>query len=98
MQPEPDIPQSAQLQSLETSQASVRFRDLADITLVSALGANRLPAILERDQVATWLHGNWSDAAHMATPYSGKLDVRQVSNDVGNVRNNHAELISPLDI
>lgn len=59
---------------------------------------NRLPAILERDQVATWLHGNWSDAAYMATPYSGKLDVRQVSNDVDNVRNNHAELITPLDI
>ncbi|MEO9635806.1 MAG: SOS response-associated peptidase [Parasphingorhabdus sp.] len=54
---------------------------------------NRLPAILERDQVATWLHGQWSHAKSMTEPYSGDLDVKPVGNAVGNVRNNYAELL-----
>ncbi|GAB5483500.1 MAG: hypothetical protein Pars92KO_32570 [Parasphingorhabdus sp.] len=56
---------------------------------------NRLPAILEPDQVATWLQGSWTDAKPMTEPYGGDLDVRPVSNDVGNVRNNSPELFKP---
>lgn len=57
---------------------------------------NRLPVILERDQVATWLHGSWNDAQSMTQPYSGDLDIHPVSNAVGDVRNNYAELIDPI--
>lgn len=56
---------------------------------------NRLPAILERDQVAAWLHGPWNYAKPMTRPYGGDLDVQPVSNAVGNVRSNYAELIEP---
>lgn len=55
---------------------------------------NRLPAILERDQVATWLQSSWNEAAPMTQPYFGDLEVVPVSNDVGNVRNNYRELLN----
>lgn len=58
---------------------------------------NRLPAILESDQVSIWLRGGWSDAKPLTQPYGGELDVVPVSNDVGNVRNNYAELVRPLN-
>lgn len=59
---------------------------------------NRLPAILEPDQVRTWLEGQWTDAGSILRPYEGDIDVVAVSNDVGNVRNNHPELLRPLDL
>ncbi len=57
---------------------------------------NRLPAILEPDQVRTWLAGQWSEAGAMLEPYAGKIEAVPVSNDVGNVRNNHPELLNPV--
>lgn len=57
---------------------------------------NRLPAIIEPDQVKAWLHGSWNDAKHMTLPYQGVLDVEPVSNDVGNVRNNGPDLLTPI--
>ncbi len=57
---------------------------------------NRLPAILEPDQVQTWLNGQWSDARTILKPYTGEIDIVPVSNDVGNIRNNYPELLSPI--
>lgn len=57
---------------------------------------NRLPAIIEPDQVKTWLHGSWNDAKHMTRPYQGPLNIAPVSNEVGNVRNNYPELLTTL--
>lgn len=57
---------------------------------------NRLPVILEPDQVEAWLHGSWNNAKPMTAPYVGDLDIKPVSNDVENVRNNHPGLIEVL--
>lgn len=57
---------------------------------------NRLPVILERDQVKGWLHGSWSDVEPILRPYTGELDVAAVSNDIGNVRNNYAGLLQSI--
>ncbi len=57
---------------------------------------NRMPAILEPDQVSSWLNGSWDDAQDMLVPFAGQLDVIPVSNDVGSVKNNHARLLESL--
>lgn len=57
---------------------------------------HRLPAMIEPDQLSRWLLGSWNDASAMVQPYDGAIDAIPVSNDVGNVRNNHPELLAPL--
>lgn len=59
---------------------------------------HRLPAIIEPDQVTAWLHGRWNDAKAMTRPYQGALDIVSISHDVGNVRNNYPQLLTPLQI
>lgn len=59
---------------------------------------NRMPAILEKDDVDTWLDGEWRDALPLLQR-EVKNDVLRaypVSNDVGKVANNYASLIEPV--
>ena len=59
---------------------------------------DRMPAILQPDQEASWIdmRVNEEDAVAMIEPYPDDwLDVFQVSKEVNNVRNNGPELILP---
>lgn len=58
---------------------------------------NRLPRFLEHDELEQWLFGTAEEAKEMLHPVSQewvkRLSVREVSSDVGNVRNDHAGLL-----
>lgn len=54
---------------------------------------DRMPLILEEKQFEDWMRGPPELAAGMMKPYAGKIDVWQVSSEVGNVRNNKPELM-----
>ncbi|ALC05225.1 hypothetical protein CDES_03865 [Corynebacterium deserti GIMN1.010] len=58
---------------------------------------NRLPRFLEHDEIEQWLFGPADAAKEMLHPVSKewveKLSIREVSSDVGNVRNDHAGLL-----
>jgi len=59
---------------------------------------NRMPAILNETQISTWLESDWGEAQNcLAEPYPASLmEAYPVSNDVGNVRNNNAELVASI--
>lgn len=58
---------------------------------------NRLPRFLTEDEIIPWLTGTPDDARQLLHPTSTdwveRLSVREVSWDVGNVRNDHAGLL-----
>jgi hypothetical protein len=47
-------------------------------------------------QFDDWMRGPPELAADMMKPYDGKIEVWEVGNDVGNVRNNKPELLDRL--
>lgn len=59
---------------------------------------HRLPRFLTVDEIEQWLVGTADDARELLHPtaaeWVGQLTVREVSKDVGNVRNDHAGLIA----
>jgi len=60
---------------------------------------NRMPVILDRDDFDAWLAGGDDEAERLLRPYAGRrlLHAYPVDRRVGNVRNEDAELILPLD-
>ena len=58
---------------------------------------HRLPRFLENDELERWLFASAEETQQMLHPVSQnwveRLSVRQVSTDVGNVRNDHAGLL-----
>lgn len=58
---------------------------------------NRLPRFLMDDEIAPWLTGTEDQARQLLQPISTdwveRLEAREVSKDVGNVRNDHAGLL-----
>ncbi len=58
---------------------------------------NRLPRFLSAGEIGPWLTGTPDEARELLHPTSsewvGKLSIREVSSDVGNVRNDHAGLL-----
>jgi len=57
---------------------------------------HRQPAILDKEDVAGWLHGPWREAKNLTRPYSGDIKATPISNDVGSVRNNHIGLLNSI--
>ncbi|NHK27188.1 SOS response-associated peptidase [Parvularcula flava] len=58
---------------------------------------NRMPVILEREDVDRWLDAAWDEAQGLAIRVqSDFLRTYTVSSDVGNVRNNSPDLIEPV--
>ena len=52
-----------------------------------------MPLILDESQFDDWMRGPSEMAAQMMKPYAGKVETYEVSSDVGNVRNNRADLM-----
>jgi putative SOS response-associated peptidase YedK len=73
------------------------------IVTTAALGAlarvhDRMPLVLSRDRWSSWLAGGGEPAEMVRPPTLAELDaieIREVRPDVGNVRNNGPELITP---
>lgn len=59
---------------------------------------NRMPLILEQDQIACWLEAGWQEAKPLLgqVPTEDALNIWQVSNEVGKVSVNHKGLIDPV--
>ena len=57
---------------------------------------DRMPLVLEESQFDDWMRGPPELAAGMMKPYAGKIDIWEVSAEVGNVRNNRPELMDWL--
>jgi putative SOS response-associated peptidase YedK len=59
---------------------------------------DRMPVILERSEIHTWLHGPWEEAKPLTKdPFEAdRMEVFAVSNDVGKVANNYPDLLNPL--
>jgi putative SOS response-associated peptidase YedK len=57
---------------------------------------HRLPVIMERQDIDRWLHEDWSIARSLLGPTDCAITATRISNDVGNVRNNHSGLLKPL--
>jgi len=57
---------------------------------------DRMPLVLEESQFDDWMRGPPELAAGMMKPYAGKIDIWEVSAEVGNVRNNRPELMDRL--
>lgn len=60
---------------------------------------NRLPLFLARDEIEQWVTGSADDALHLVHPsrVAADLSYRPVTREVGNVRNDHAELLAQVD-
>ena len=60
---------------------------------------NRLPLFLARDEIEQWVTGTADEALELVHPsrVAADLSYRPVTREVGNVRNDHAELIAELD-
>ncbi|WP_428661363.1 SOS response-associated peptidase [Reyranella sp.] len=54
---------------------------------------DRMPLVLEEGQFDDWMRGPPEDAAAMMQPYGGAIDLWQVPDAVGNVRNKGPELM-----
>ena len=58
---------------------------------------NRLPRFLTEDEITPWLTGTPDEARELLHPTSmdwvERLSIREVSREVGNVRNDHAGLL-----
>jgi hypothetical protein len=52
-----------------------------------------MPLVLEESQFEVWMRESPERAAEMMKPYSGAIEVWQVSSAVGNVKNNGPELM-----
>lgn len=59
---------------------------------------NRMPVILDEDEIGTWLDAPWGEASELTQdPFTAeRMEAFAVSNDVGKVSNNHPELLNPL--
>jgi putative SOS response-associated peptidase YedK len=57
---------------------------------------DRMPLIFEEGQFDDWMRGPPELAAQMMKPYPGAIDMWEVSSDVGNVRNNRADLMERI--
>lgn len=88
------------LAGLWTDNAALDIRSYTVITTAATTAFspihNRMPAILAPDTVSAWLDDDWDDAHPLLAPFEGSLSVVPVSNEVGNVRNNYPELLTPL--
>lgn len=60
---------------------------------------NRMPVILDQEDFAAWLSGGDDEAERLLRPYAGRRTLRAypVDRRVGNVRNDDADLVRPLD-
>lgn len=58
----------------------------------------RMPVILPRGALETWLAGDAAAAGPLLHPYEGELAAYPVSRRVNNVRNDDAELIEPVSL
>ena len=59
-----------------------------------------MPAMLSKETESLWLDPSLAkkDILELLIPYDAeKMDAYAVSPEVGNVRNNHADLVLPLD-
>jgi putative SOS response-associated peptidase YedK len=65
----------------------------ADAAPSTAAYHDRMPLVLEEGQFEDWMRGPPEEAMAMMKPYGGEIDVWQVPNAVGNVRNNSPELM-----
>ena len=57
---------------------------------------HRLPLILEQREIDCWLDDDWNTACDLLHPTKCAIIATHISNDVGNVRNNHPGLLTPL--
>lgn len=59
---------------------------------------DRMPVILEREEIRTWLDAPWEDAKPLTDqPFAAeRMEAFAVSNAVGKVSNNYPELIAPI--
>ena len=55
-----------------------------------------MPLVLEESQFEDWMREPPGLAAMLMKPYAGEIEAWQVGAEVGNVRNNRPELMSPL--
>lgn len=59
---------------------------------------DRMPVILDAEDYQTWIHADSSQVTQLIKPCDSKrLRAYPVSRAVGNVRNNAAQLVEPLD-
>lgn len=59
---------------------------------------DRMPLILEEGQFEDWMRGTPDQAAAMMVSYSGAIEAWEVGAEVGNVRNNRAELMERVGL
>lgn len=63
---------------------------------------DRMPLLLPKSAWAKWLNPDLDDVTELLTPPSeqlvGRLELRPVSDDVGNVRNNGPQLMERVDL
>ena len=59
---------------------------------------DRVPVILERADISTWLESGWDEAGNLATTYQDDLSAIQVSSLVNSNRNNGPELLEPVTV
>lgn len=57
---------------------------------------HRAPAMLEPEQIATWLEGSWAEAQPLTQPYQGRLTSTMISSAVNSNRNNGPQLLTPV--
>ncbi len=59
---------------------------------------DRMPVILDAADYPSWLRGSATEATALIRPYPAeRMRIHAVSKAVGNVRNNSAELVAPLE-
>ena len=58
---------------------------------------DRMPFVLDENQFEDWMRGPPDAAVEMMKPYAGEISIWPVSSDVGNVRNNWAELMERIE-
>lgn len=59
---------------------------------------DRMPVVLDESQFEDWMRGPPELAAGMMKPYGGAIEAWEVSNDVGNVKNNRPDLMDRVDL
>lgn len=61
---------------------------------------NRMPVILDEEEIMTWLEAPWAEAREItAAPFaSQRMEAFPVSNDVGKVSNNYPELVNKISV
>jgi len=59
---------------------------------------DRMPAMLEHDQIETWLSGTEEEAIALLHPFAGELQHYPVSSVVGNVKNDLEECVKPIEL